>query len=635
VLCGARDRQSLDLVDNAGVGWFVPVERIAERFDQVAALVESPLERGATWTPHWEPRSRGVATFAEKGFFYTGHAQAYNRLRDHLDGGAGLLVITGARARGKSALLARAVVLSSPRYLTLLGERADAALGGYKPRARPVEAAVFARAKSPEQVAREIAVQLGFGALTVAELVAAAQRGELAGAVVVDAVDESLEPRVLVGELIVELAAAGLPVAIAGLRRHFASAVPRDAGWVDLDGDTYRDEGAIPGYVGARLQRSGPYHESSARAVATAVARRAAGNFLVAELVARTLSKDQRPIDTGERGWERRLPSDLSEAFRDYLGRFGDQHARMLSLLHPLAHALGEGLPVEPGDVWLAAANALKPDVLEPFTSSDLRGATARAGDYLISEAESGARRLFHEGLGDAIRTLVAEDAVIASGSEPTEEAIHHQSQRFSQEFLDALLGLLPEPEAPAELYASTDPYLLTHLPNHLAEQGRAGELLDRPGLLLMADQDALRRALVRGALTIPAERDAVRVAAVHALAYPRSGIASRAAAFRAALRRQGEHQLADRVRQALPDTECLPYELLVAGPSRSESRASSPSSAATVRAALVLPAPMKPTKTSAPPSAGGAGLAGSPVSASIALACPRDATQGSEDASS
>src|SRR5919198_3931085 len=123
----ARDELSVTVDLTAGRGWFVPVDRMAERFESVNALVETPIERSAAWDEHWEPRSRGVATAADPGFFFTGRTKAYERLRAHLERGRGLLVISGPRGRGKSALLARVVVLGCRRYLTLLGEaRADA-----------------------------------------------------------------------------------------------------------------------------------------------------------------------------------------------------------------------------------------------------------------------------------------------------------------------------------------------------------------------------------------------------------------------------------------------------------------------------------------------------------------------------
>ena len=63
----ARDPQRVDVLDKAGTGWLVPIERIAERFPQVEALIETPIERSPGWTTHWQPRSRGVASFRDPG----------------------------------------------------------------------------------------------------------------------------------------------------------------------------------------------------------------------------------------------------------------------------------------------------------------------------------------------------------------------------------------------------------------------------------------------------------------------------------------------------------------------------------------------------------------------------------------
>ena len=89
-LVRARDERSVSVDVGSGRGWFVPCERIAERFEQVAELVESPLERDPAWKQHWEPRSRGVATAPEQGFFFSGREVAYERVREHLAAGSGL-----------------------------------------------------------------------------------------------------------------------------------------------------------------------------------------------------------------------------------------------------------------------------------------------------------------------------------------------------------------------------------------------------------------------------------------------------------------------------------------------------------------------------------------------------------------
>ena len=90
----ARDETSVDALDNAGAGWFVPTDCVADLIEQVAALVEAPVERDSAWEQHWEPRSRGVATSDDQGFFFAGRIEAYERVRHHLDEGSGLLIMS-------------------------------------------------------------------------------------------------------------------------------------------------------------------------------------------------------------------------------------------------------------------------------------------------------------------------------------------------------------------------------------------------------------------------------------------------------------------------------------------------------------------------------------------------------------
>jgi WD40 repeat protein len=532
----ARDESTVDAFDHAGTGWFVPVERIAERFWQVAALVETPIERSAAWTSHWQPRSRGVASSTEPGHFFSGREVACAAVREHLEQGLGLAVVTGRRGHGKSAVLAHVVASSCPRYRMLLeGSDADAAARLKAGRlARPVDAAVLGRARASE-LAVSLARQLGFTPCDPEELVDLVGRERPSCRIVIDGVDESSDPTGVMRDLIVPLSEHAT-VAIGALREHVEWQAPSTTTWVDLDVAPYRDDAIAP-YVQQRLRERGSYSERAAVRVAAAVAQRAQDNFLVAELVSRVLAT-RAPIDTTEPRWREWLPTDVTDAFREYLGRFGSHQRRVLALLVPLAHAYGEGLTLPitgTSCVWLAAANALKPDIEAPFTDDNLRDACQRAGDYLIVGAEGQGRRLYHEGLAAAVLSLASPDPAAANGA-----------------FVAALVDLLPaEQDAAAYAYERLDPYLLRHLPAHLVEHHQQAELLERPGLLLAGDRQALRGALVRGALSIPPEHESARVAVVHALASPHSEGAQRAAALCVALRRQRQRELADRVARA------------------------------------------------------------------------------------
>lgn len=128
----ARDTTSIDALDSAGAGWLVPMERIAERFEAVARLVETPVERSDAWHLHWEPRSRGVVQAHDSGFFFAGRSEAYAALLGHMEDSVGLLIVTGRRGSGKSALIAHMVVTSCPRYLTLLTSEAETAMEAFR-----------------------------------------------------------------------------------------------------------------------------------------------------------------------------------------------------------------------------------------------------------------------------------------------------------------------------------------------------------------------------------------------------------------------------------------------------------------------------------------------------------------------
>jgi hypothetical protein len=74
--------------------------------------------------------------------------------------------------------------------------------------------------------------------------------------------------------------------------------------------------------------------------------------------MARRIARGCRRGGSGSswRAWTDQIPDDLTDAFRKYLGDFGDKREPVLALLHPLAHARGDGLMVEPpdGTSWAA-----------------------------------------------------------------------------------------------------------------------------------------------------------------------------------------------------------------------------------------------------------------------------------------
>ena len=69
---------------------------------------------------HWDPRARGVEQAARPGWFFTGRRQALSQLVTWLtaapDPADNVRVVTGGPGSGKSAVLARLITMSDPRY---------------------------------------------------------------------------------------------------------------------------------------------------------------------------------------------------------------------------------------------------------------------------------------------------------------------------------------------------------------------------------------------------------------------------------------------------------------------------------------------------------------------------------------
>src|SRR5262249_39708640 len=146
--------------------------------------------------------------------------------------------------------------------------------------------------------------------------------------IVVDSLDEArpLHSRKiarLLADLAIDQAGCGLRVVV-GARVHSTTDTGEDiAGLLGrrtvlhhIDNARYFDPKDLISYAYQRLVEASPAHSpyrqdlALATRVATAVARRARPLFLVAQLTCQALMLEPDPIDTTQRGWEQRLPSD-------------------------------------------------------------------------------------------------------------------------------------------------------------------------------------------------------------------------------------------------------------------------------------------------------------------------------------
>lgn len=525
------------------------------REDLPPAGTDLELQRrvsGGDLSEHFGPRSRGVEFESEQGLYFSGREQVLSELVAWVTAPTGDgrgRAVTGSPGCGKSAVLGRIVALSDKSYRSRF-DLSEVDPATVVPEGC-VTAAVHARHKRLEQVVERIAAALGTRVDGTAALLQELTRRGRQGpplVIVVDALDEAGsdtaadsgghgEPRRIARELLRPMAEIPGVRLLVGTRRELISSLGSFT-VLDLDQPKYRaSEDDVAGYVTKVLMAADepetktPYRERPelAATVARAVAERAAGVYLYARTTARTLRKDSAPIDTSRPGWADKLPSEVGEAFDDYLARFGPDEQRIRRMLLPLAFSEGRGLPRS--DVWTALATALSGTLC---TDEDVSWTLDHASAYIAEVTDDDKRsvyRLYHKALAEHLRRTCCRPQV-----------------EVQQIIVDALISITPRSASrPGRDWFAAPPYVRHHLATHAAEAGRLAALVRDPGFLLASEQLALLSALpslsgdaeqrVRSAY----EQVAHRLTAEHPLS-------RRAAELQLSARRCGADELAEAI---------------------------------------------------------------------------------------
>ncbi|MFJ2174560.1 caspase family protein [Streptomyces sp. NPDC087851] len=503
-------------------------------------------------TEHFGPRSRGVEFESEQGLYFSGRVRVLSELVDWLtaeDGDGRGRVVTGSPGCGKSAVLGRIVAMSNSAYRSRLD------LSGVNPGTVVpvgcVTAAVHARHKRLEEVVARIADSLDVAADGAAELLQElTRRGRLGTPliIVVDAVDEAGsdtaadagghgEPRRITRELLRPMSEIQGVRLLVGTRHELVAPLGPTFTCMDLDRREYRagvDD--VAGYVARVLLATEepdvrtPYRglRDLARTVARGVAEKAAGVYLYARTTARTLRSDSTPVDTERPGWAEGLPSEVGEAFDDYLARFGPDEPRVRRMLLALAFSEGKGLPR--GRVWTALSSAISGI---PCTEADVSWVLDVAEAYIaevIDDDRRSAYRLYHKALAEHLRA--------------TADRLPEDVQRSVVEALTSLVQSGPDGR-PGWFVAV--PYVRQHLATHAAAAGVLAGLAEDPGFLLAAEPLALLRAFASiegdGARRVRGSYEQV----AHRLTSDRS-VGERAADLQLSARRCEADRLADRI---------------------------------------------------------------------------------------
>ncbi|MBM2619439.1 hypothetical protein JIG36_28185 [Actinoplanes sp. LDG1-06] len=457
---------------------------------------------------HFMSRASGRATGdgSTDGGLFRGRGAQLRTLSAWLaDGSAtGLQFVTGAPGSGKSAVLGMVVCAAHPA----LSAATRGLWWGRRDDLPPVIAdlvAVHARELSVSallgQAAEQLALPAETGPWTGARFATAVRDLPAPPVLVVDAVDEALNPAALAA-LLLDLVDArredGGPAcriligsrsgvlwpALDRLRdRALASAAV-----VDLDDEppALLAE-ALHGYARDLLRVHAAYDSPAgaelADAIADVVAERLAtapekpdgqrwGAFLVAHIFVNHLARQPVPGDVSEarrRGGE--VPLDLPSVLRIDLASADDPWR--YPVLAALAHSFGNGLPRR---LVRCVAAVLAPSSLGPPSDADVAAALDGARFYLRRDVDTDATtlyRLFHQSLIDHLRAGAPAGA-----------------------WRTVLAALLNDSGRPVRWAGLAPPYLERHAGDHAAAAGRLAELLVDADHLVHADPAALIRHL-------------------------------------------------------------------------------------------------------------------------------------------
>ncbi|MGW0759697.1 caspase family protein [Streptomyces sp. NPDC002814] len=393
-------------------------------------------------------------------------------------------VITGDPGSGKSALLGRFLDLTDPQHPA----RSTHPDARWLPEPGLEVVRLWARRASGTNLVQDLGAAVSLPDADLHQLLKALGERTDRIVIVIDSLDEAgtagdqTEGRRIARELLQPLSAMSAVRLIVGTRRDLIPALGQAVEVLDLDTDEHARE-AVTDYARALLLDShdpdsrSPYRHAPERAneVAEGIAAQAGRSFLVARMNARALVHRQQVIDTAEEGWELSLPSDAKQAFADYLERFGLQRQRVVRLLRPLAYAQGAGLPWS--TVWAPLAEALSGT---PCSNDDLEWLFEVAGSYITEEESGGGSvfRLYHETMAEYLRV-------------PNSSVDHQRAIAFK------MRELVPSHPFTGERdWASTHPYILTHLASHAAAGGVLDQLLGDTEYVVHADPATLLRAL-------------------------------------------------------------------------------------------------------------------------------------------
>ena len=449
-------------------------------------LVESAyraIARATDLESHFFPKALGIDNL-ESGWHFAGRVDATRSIlawmsRPAESANERLCVLAADGGTGKSALLGRLIALTDRHY------RAKAKAQGWNeaqdeqaetvPQADRIDAALSLRNLTPQTLAEHLASLLGVALADSIEgfVKSALQSFRRAdGAppcIVLDALDEALEPAAIVFRVIRPLTEAGWKVLVATRRSAQAKGANNlvadlgPATLLELDKDA-QSWGDIHAYALGRLKQSAAL-AAVTDAAARLIADRAEGKFLFARMAtssllraAGTVAPEELPALVARDATEA-LHRDVVALDEEFERHFACQGGGATAMLTALAWSEGDGVPLRDG-IWAAMAYAvgsLKAPGLK-FEERHLLWLLREAGRFIqeSGDGEQAVYRLFHRSLVDHFQRSSLHATL---RNDPVLEAL---DERIA-------LALVARVRVSHD-WAYTNPYLIRHMPAHLAQ---------------------------------------------------------------------------------------------------------------------------------------------------------------------
>lgn len=417
-----------------------------------------------------------------------------------------VIVLTGDPGSGRSRLLTGFLMMCDPDYRKQLPlDDLDPAT---VPPDLPAPAVPGTAGRTAAQVLWLLADHFELSAGRSEDIFTELASREEPVTIVVPDVDEAgpvraaNEPARLVRDVLKPLAATETVQLLADVPRELAAelagALPGgQAQIIDLDAPEWADPKGLVLHAETALNPDLgvpelPYttDPSARRALAAAMAERAAGNRLTLQLAVQSLLLQPDGFDPADASL---LPGSVGEALDLHARRLGADPQTLRLMLAPLAFAEGEGLPVQLlvplasalagrdmsqdiADGMLLAAPFLQPvEASVDAEDGDEDGADAGDGDGAGAGAAGGRAllRLTHPGIAEEIRSGLPD--------------VRDAQTKIAMALLEAV---------PQQDWSRADPYIRDHLAAHTLEAGLLPQLLTDPGLFAHADPVTLRTAI-------------------------------------------------------------------------------------------------------------------------------------------